>query len=318
MSSIALMAIEKKIFETERAIASLTTASNDSLPGFSLPMIHQLENHLKILHVEKQQVIISQTKERVQLRIHGNSVKSGTISAKILGEVLTAWQNVTDSIANTIGNEPTKKGGIPKRILDRVNLQVYAISPGSFCIDLEGDVSPVMSDDMNLLSSSLNRMFKLLIASRNPADVFQEIVSLGPRTLCHYKKLLNTLKVNNINLDMNWVDSSAEKRVWKSESIPLIDVTRILNKISEIVSIEEEHTGRLSGLNIRKETFEFIFDDDRVIHGNSKIDILLYGASRVNTTVSAKLIKTVSLLRSTNEERTTWYLKEIVDYAVRA
>ena len=134
MSLLEYNVLNKRIDETEKAIAEAMQISDSVLREMTLS---ETRRHLQQLYTKRTQLEDSLSREQVSLRIYGDNVESGKVSARILLATLDGFQKLTDSIANAILHTPTQKGKIPQSVLDLTNFQITGVFAGSFGITLE-------------------------------------------------------------------------------------------------------------------------------------------------------------------------------------
>jgi hypothetical protein len=310
MSNNHILAIDRKIKATNEEINNIQSSLNhDSFEYFML--INELNNRLIDLNNEKEKIQQSFGREKLTLVLSGNGVGSGIISNRILSSILQGIQQITDSIANSIGNEPSLKGKIPNSILAQTDFKICNVFKGSFGIELEGDISEKLTEEESLLTQTLHKFYDLLNTSNDSVKITEEITCLGPRTLVHYKEWLKTINEFGVDVRCDWNSSNAESYKWSTDHIKLADVLNTLESIKEIVTEDVVMTGIVTGMNIRKETFEFTPTEGEVITGKSKFELLFLNRDLIGEKTIISLVKNTMHNNYTGQEKVTWFLTQI-------
>lgn len=303
--------IDRKIKETEEQILSIEQSFNEESLDYII-LTDQLRNRLNNLKSQKKALEEAYLKESVKLVISGENVSKGKISTRVLVAVLDGFQAVADSIANSLINEPTSSGKIPSNILQQTDLELVNIFEGSFGVELEAKIEDSLIVDNAIITQTLDKFFKLLSSADDNDKVFDEISELGSRTLNHYKAWLKSISEYGIEVQVDRKNQYAENYSWKMKKDILPSLLNSLENLKEEFTEEVDIDGRLTGLNLRKETFEFISSTEEVISGRGKYEVIQNNKQLLGETIRLKLIKNVTRNLSTGREKITWFLKEIV------
>ena len=311
MSINQFTAIDKKIRSTEEELERIKNTLDPSSVEyhFLTSILNERLNELKKHKQELQDTIQS---EKLTLVISGKGVEKGSISARVLAAVLNGLQSIADSIANALGNEPTEKGKIPSDILRQSDLIVVNTFPGSFGIELEGKIEYSNLFDDPLLTQTLSRLFGLLSSGTDADKIMESIADLGPRTLSHYKQWIKTMAEQEVSVHCEWKSRYAERYFWSIDTSTLPTLLETLDTIREEDSTEIELSGSLTGMNIRKETFEFMDDEGNIITGRSKNELLRNHRDLIGEKSRFKFIKTTTRNVSTGKEKISWFLFEVI------
>lgn len=303
--------IDRKIRETEEQISLIKASfSTDSLDYMVLS--GQLNDRLKNLKSQKQILENSYLKESVKLIISGENIKKGKISSRILVAVLNGFQSVADSIANSLINEPTSSGKIPANILHQTDLELVNIFEGSFGVELESNIEENLMVDNAVITETLDKLFGLLSSADDNDKVFDEISELGSRTLNHYKTWLKDISEYGVEIQVERKNQYAENYCWRMKRDMLPSLLNSLENLKEEYTEEVYVEGKLTGLNLRKEKFEFINNKEEVISGRVKYEIIENNKHLLGEKVKLNLIKNITRNLSTGREKITWFLKDIV------
>ncbi|MCD2347418.1 hypothetical protein [Clostridium guangxiense] len=311
MNSERYKSIDRKIKETEEQITLIAKAfSTDSLDYMILN--EQLNKRLENLKYQKQILVDAYLKESVKLIISGENVKKGKISSRVLVAVLDGFQSIADSIANSLINEPTSSGKIPANVLKQTDLELVNIFEGSFGVELESNIEDNLMVDNAVITETLDKLFNLLSSADDNDKVFDEISELGSRTLNHYKTWLKDISEYGVEVQLERKNQYAENYSWKMKRDKLPSLLNSLDNLKDEFTEELEIVGKITGLNLRKETFEFICNTEEVISGRGKYEIIENNKHLLGETVKLKLIKNVTRNLSTGREKIIWFLKDII------
>ena len=305
MSLLEYNVLNKRIDETEKAIAEAMQISDSVLREMTLS---ETRRHLQQLYTKRTQLEDSLSREQVSLRIYGDNVESGKVSARILLATLDGFQKLTDSIANAILHTPTQKGKIPQSVLDLTNFQITGVFAGSFGITLEKEETQLEAySGMSQLTSVLGEFFSVLESTDHDELLLTSITPFGKRVVNHYREWLQELQTNNVNLDIQWNDSLAASRRIHVLAPKIIS---ILDTIDSVDDREVELTGKLTGINIRNLSFEMVVDGIGLIQGKSKMETLIALTGTLGQEITATLIQSISTTKG-NIQKVNWYLYEI-------
>jgi len=115
------------------------------------------KKRITVLNKEKEEIESVINKEKVIIALAFPSLPPGQIPLRIFASVLGGFQNLSDSIANTLYNQPSEKGKIPQEILEQNEFILTETMPGSFKAVLE-----LRHPDRKALKNQCN--YKLLLS----------------------------------------------------------------------------------------------------------------------------------------------------------
>ena len=301
-----------KIKETETIIRD----TNDILDKLQLPafakniQLNSLNRRLDILNAESDDIERTSESEELILTLHPKDLPSGQIPVRSLTTILGGFQNLSDSIANTLYNQPSEKGKIPQEILDSNEMIFKEARAGSFkaVLELKHTSNSLIDDPVQ--SQTLNELFQLLFSSEGEESLSESISFLGPRALRNYSEWTKVLRDLDTEIEVEWLSSYKGYSKVSINPQKAENIHRILSDFSE--TFEEEITlhGRLMGANIRTKTFEINTNDGEKITGRISKDALPAVASFVlDKQCNAKLLKVTT--KSSSKEKVSWTLKSI-------
>jgi hypothetical protein len=304
--------INEKISETK----SIIGATNEMLGKLNLPdfakeiQISSFQSRLDSLEMELLETERTIEIEELVLTMHPGGLPSGHISVRSLTMILGGFQNLSDSIANTLYNQPSEKGKIPQEILDFNELIFKEARAGSFKAVMELKHSRQGTFDEPVQTQTLTELFDLLYSSEAEENLTESISYLGPRALRNYSEWTKILRDMDTAVDVEWMSS------FKGFSRVTINpekadkIYKILSDFSETTEEEIKVIGRLMGANVRTKTFEINSYDGEKISGRITKDALpVVAAFVLSESCEASLLKVTT--RSSSREKIAWTLKDI-------
>ena len=314
MSMEAINSINRKINDTRAQIEFMTNACKEpsDIVRFSL---EELNRRLEDLIEQRKEIYNAQAKETVKLRLYGESIESGKISNRILVSVLGGFQSILESIAVISVGSMSTRGKFSDSAKMITDFKVTGTFAGSFGIVLEKDCGQMeLTRNSTKTGIVMQNLFDILENSGDSTQLINHICPYGKRTIKHYRKWLKGIKNEGVNLEMNWIDDSAEIRHLNINHTTVDDIIYTLDSIDDISNEEVKIKGILTGLNIRQNTFELKVEDT-IIKGTSKLETLIKLSSMLGNEIQVLLIK--STLQSPNYvSKITWYLEDIIEETI--
>ena len=303
MSLEAINSINRKINDTKKQLELLeTTGDFDSIIyKFSKD---EMTRRLEHLNKVRENILSAQAKETVSIRMYGESVECGKISNRILISVLNGFQSMLDSIATVVEGSTKNKGKFKEAAKQIADFNVCGTFAGSFGVILEKDCGQLeVADKSTKTNQIIENLFDVLENSSDGDHLISHI--------SHYRTWLKSLKDNSVNIEMKWIDESADVRNLNINYTKTEDIIYTLDSIQNIINIEKQITGILTGINIRKNTFE-LNNCDGIIKGTSKMETLISMTHRIGEEIKANVIESV-VTSSDYVTKTTWYLIDICE-----
>lgn len=307
---VHLSTLDKKINQTKEYIQYLEQELKDNNNDIAIQInLDSVKDRLKELEEERLRMQ-DLYEENMELRIQGETVEKGKISARVLADVLTAFQSLTDSIANNIGNRDTSRGTIPATIREAVELKVTGVFAGSFGVKLQGNTVEPNLLEKPLLTQSMEKLFNLLSCETNPEKIMDVAPEVGQRSLTNYKEMVSLLSRYNIGIGVNWKSPLKGRYTWSLKSEIAPDLIKTLENIVEEEAKEVTFSGKLTALNFRKETFEFlVYDETRtILQGNIDPNIIKKSKQFLDEDCQVDIKEVVTKNLSTGQEKSSWTL----------
>lgn len=308
MSVVSLNSINRKIEETKKMIDEFSALESSE---FAKCQKKELTRRLNSLEKEKSSIIESQAKESILLRIYGESVETGRISSRILVSVLDGFQTMMDNIANVLIGTNALRGQLKDYAKEITEMDVCGTFAGSFGIKLEKNYKQLELTHETLQTNNvLSEVFGILENSTDGIQLIEKISPYGQRTVQQYKKWLKDMESNSVNLELDWINEVSEKRKLDLEYVKSKDIIFTLDSIRGIKEEVVFAEALLTGINIRRNTFELKDTSGKIIKGKSRLETLIKVSEYMGKDVKAKLIKSTSE-SSVCGEREIWFLDDI-------
>lgn len=269
------------------------------------------DKRLEELMEQKQNIERVSNREEIVVTLHPPDLPSGQISVRSLSSILGGLQNLSDSIANTLYNQPSEKGKIPQEILEQNDFILRKTEAGSFkaILELKHPMQPSFEEPIQ--TQTLSELFVLLESSTTPDSLAETISQLGPRALRHYTDWTKTIKDLNTSVDIEWLSSYRPSSIISFNVQKAEHVYAVLSDFSEASEQELMIKGKLTGANVRIKNFEIVTDAGEKITGRiSKNALEKVSNFGLNSNCAANLLK-VTVITPSNHEKVSWTLKDI-------
>lgn len=310
----SLDGIRGKIAETEGMIKS----RKEQLTRLRLPPYAQnlelssLQQRLEDLTRELKNAENLLDKEELVVTLHPPGLPSGQIPVRTLSLILGGLQSLSDSIANTLYNQPSVLGRIPQEILEQNSLILKEVKAGSFQVTLEAKHNEQLAVDEPPQSVTINELFTLFDVADAADSLIEKISNLGGRTRRNYLEWTKDLRELNTPFELEWKSSIKGQSKVSFDADKATRIFAVLNEISESVEDVVELYGRLTGANVRTKNFELCTPDGSKITGRITQDAIPIVAKIVlDSRCKATLLKVITSYGNTGREKTSWTLKGI-------
>jgi hypothetical protein len=265
----------------------------------------------RVADLERQKIDEEQQgHEELEVVLYPQDLPSGQVLVRTLTIVLGGVQSLTDSVANTLFNQPSNRGPIPQEILERNSWILKAVKAGSFVAVLNLGHDGQMSFDETPQHQILSELFNLFNASDQEENLLDALSSLGPRTLRNYTEWTKNIRDLDTRVELSWnlLPGGNGKVTFDPER-----AERIYTVLSEKFSSTEEEVsffGRLTGVNVRTSSFELFSNDGSKIAGRITKEKVSKAATLLDKRCIAQLLKVITV-SSAGVEKISWTLKDI-------
>ncbi|WP_213486904.1 hypothetical protein [Thermobacillus xylanilyticus] len=303
-----------QIKETEKIIADCREMHKAiGLPDFLSKLeISSLEQRL--IDLQQHNIDEETLSEELEVKVMTTGLPSGQIPVRTLTTVLGGLQSLTDSVANTLFNQPSNRGKIPQEIIERNSWILKAVKAGSFIAVINLNHESQISIDEPPQRQVISELYNLFNASDDEEPLLDAISSLGTRTLKHYTDWIKNIRDLNVPVEINWISANAQHEGVKVSFDPdrAGKIFTILNE--RLTSREEEVSlqGRLTGINVRTNSFELCTADGNKIVGRIVKDKVSKSIEYLDKRCYAELIKVITQ-SSAGQEKISWILNDVQD-----
>lgn len=312
-----MMSPQDRINEQLAETSSIKETAKKQLTKLGVPeyvrnlQMASFDKRLDNLKIEKDQIESVLNKEEIVVTLHSPDLPSGQISVRSLTIILGGLQNLSDSIANTLYNQPSEKGKIPQEILEQNEFILRETKAGSFKAVLELKHPEQSTFEEPVQTQTVSELFGLLESSNTPDNLAETISLLGPRALRNYSEWTKALKELNTSVDIEWLSSYRSPSIISFDSQKADRIFSILSDFSDAIEEEVIIEGKLTGANVRTKNFEIITENGEKITGRISKDALGKIANfGLNNDCLAILLK-VKVIGPANREKVSWTLRDI-------
>lgn len=254
--------LEDQISETEERIQECRDELEEEPESLNHELtLSSLEKQRNQLQEELKQAKEAREKEIIEYRLKGELARHGDIPLGILGDLAKSLERQIYAAAYYIKDGKDLRAQIPKDLREEVNLQLAGLQPGSTRLMVSGDLSPDIFGN-SVIEEALEGTFRLL-RSEDSEEVSEHATEVGSRSAEKLRNFLDTVRKNELTIDIQWSSPSDEVRRWKASKSKLDKITNNLQQIEEEDTIEEVVEGRIRMLNSLGR-FKLETDDGRV------------------------------------------------------
>lgn len=243
--------------------------------------------------------------------LKGDIVDKHTISLSFFGDFASYLQDIVASIAQSLIGKPTEQGPISKEILDASRLDLVATTAGSFRFVLSSH-QPQLGE--SIAKRALQQFTNLTDCEDDKDKIKNMTKNLGLRSMKKYQKLLEILYKNNVDIRMydkiipegfhtKEITSDLAKRIYY-----------VISEVSELPAESFTYYGKLTGVNIRSFTFEFVVDEtNEIIKGTFGASLAEETKKRLDTKSTIKFEVSTAFEDVLNEEKKEWQIVDFIE-----
>lgn len=302
--------IQEELSDLETLIRKKETLVSKYPDKYSLKVVYQsLKDREEHLLLELKGSYGRHQMDTFDFVLDGDVVDKHSISLSFFGDFVSYLQDVVASIAQSLIDKPTLKGTISKEILNASRLDLVATTTGSFRFVLSSHQPQLVE---SIAKKALQQFTNLADCEDDKDKIKNMTENLGIRAIRKYQNFLEVLYKNNANVKMY------DKIVpdgFHTKEITSDMAERIYNVISEVAELPAEsftYYGKLTGVNIRSYTFEFVLDENNeIIKGTFEYSLADEIKKRLDTNTTIKFNVSTIFEDVFNEEKKEW---QIVDF----
>jgi hypothetical protein len=298
--------IQEELSDLETLIRKKETLISKYPDKYSLKVAYQsLKDREEHLLLELKSSYGRYQMDTFDFVLDGNVVDKHSISLSFFGEFVSYLQDAVTSIAQSLIDKPTVKGAIPKEILDASRLDLVATTVGSFRFVLSSH-QPQLGE--SIAKRALQQFTNLTDCEDDKDKIKNMTENLGIRAIRKYQKFLEVLYKNYDKI---------VPEGFHTKEITSDLAERIYNVISEVAELPAEsvtYYGKLTGVNIRSYTFEFVVDEsNEIIKGTFGDYLAEETKKRLDTNTTVKFDVSTAFEDVFNEEKKEWQIVGFID-----
>ncbi|MFP4976369.1 hypothetical protein ACE6ED_13280 [Paenibacillus sp. CN-4] len=307
--------LDKQIASSSDYIAEIQRMNQAlGIPDFLTKLeINSVEMRITDLERVREEECINNEFEELEVTLYPEDLPSGEVSVRSLVAVLGGVQSLTDNVANTLFNQRSNRGPIPQEIIDRNTWVLKAVKAGSFIAVIELENNKQLTFEEPPQRQIINELFNLLYASDEEESLLEAASYLGKRTLSHYTDWAKSIKELGIPINLNWTTSGSPKKATvqldpeKAERIFTILTDKLESSEEEITT-----TGKLTAVNVRTGSFEFMPYEGEIFTGRIPKFLIPKAAKHLDNQCTLEVLK-VTARSTAGKESVSWTLKEIME-----
>ncbi|MBI4797867.1 MAG: hypothetical protein HY794_03830 [Desulfarculus sp.] len=252
-------------------------------------------------------------REAVYLELDPSSKNKTEIPANYLGGFLTLLQMVIDSVGRVKARAIKKRKFKIKEYLEGLRLEVWGVRAGSFGVLLSSPQFTGLFGESEL-GSILKTLFALIEAGADEKRLrlyFQELKSTSAR---RYGALLKHIVNTNTGLMIQW--ASPDPNVNGMAIMPVkiaVATSLVVNKFESEIPDEYAMVGQLTGITLRRKTFEIIDVDNDERYSGKILDEAMSDATTATMSATYNVIirEVLEIVQATGEEKIKYQLKSL-------
>ncbi|GAA0438560.1 hypothetical protein GCM10008983_14320 [Lentibacillus halophilus] len=257
----------------------------------------------EILNFEKKK---KQKKEDLLVKVKSLQ-ESGRIGLRELNVISSGIQRVFTSMYNNLFGKGNSRGPIPKNILESSELILNNTSPGSFNMHLG------LTEDNPIIESydydSINYFYDLMEDINSQEDYTEIADNYGIRTFNILKNWFQDLENEQVEFDLTYLDKGDKVSLSKNK---ISSITKTLSNIkTKEISESIQVDGKLLAADYSKLSFSISWNG-KEIKGKTNAEVFNKGLT-INNTYTFKLTKKIITNISTNEEKESYYLNQVIE-----
>jgi len=249
---------------------------------------------------------------RETFNIHLTSMDMDMPEAEIkpLGNTLTTFQVLIDSLGEYCNGDPSLQGRIPVELLNQTKINATQIFYGSFGLQLKSSQFPKMFKS-SLISDAFLELNNLIEAKDDEDNISNKLHQLKGRVSSAYKAFLYELIKLDSPLEIDWgspiQDRGGELYIRKDI---LKNTYKIVSRIDTEISESVFFTAELLGLDVKVKRFRVRhLEDDVDYTGNISPECMdEVRHSEINANYKVNLKKLIETDWSSGKEKIKWVL----------
>lgn len=268
-----------------------------------------LENQLRDLQFRLQKENEDRFKEVIELRLIGNSARSGSIPLMMLGEITSPFGSAIINASKFIQYGTDKGKAIDNVVKSTIDLRLEGVGIGSTILYISGKTSPDLFGN-SLLQTSIKESYNFL-ESQTPEELFNKIPTIGIKSVKNFATFFKTLAKEDLELDLGWESPLDRRFEWKADHNRITGLYQTLNKIT-VADPELKHfRGEIIAMSSRGKIEIFTFDNERIVASFPLELIAKVKSLHLGDKCKGSLLKSTYYNESTGMEKSDFTLNDI-------
>jgi hypothetical protein len=198
----------------------------------------------------------------LRLRLHFPNIKALEAPATALGRILIDLQEILNTIGQALKDRATEAGRIPNQILVDNMMNYSGAYQGSFGIELISAQWPNVLGEAEI-DAAVDEIVELIKIGDDPDQLKKKMTELKPRVAKNYYDFLGDIEKYVDKADIEWAAPVSGKYNNASISKEIASLAMVVIDLGHEEPVEKiTIKGELTGLNLRKRSFEIISDGE--------------------------------------------------------
>lgn len=266
--------------------------------------------------VDVERVSQATRRESLNILVASQASQQSEIETRKFSSILSSFQELMDALGQRRDGEPTLRGAIPARIIERTRMNVAHTFPGSFGVHMRAsDPSDLLSD--SLIGESIQELTFLLQAQDNEDLLSNKLHYLKGRVASKYCAFLQSLVSSEEGVRVQW-GSPKDGRggEYKLSGQEIASALRVVSSIDLQMAEEVVVPSFLVGLNVRTRTYELnSLKDQQKYSGRISDEVpeeVMHAT--LGQRYKAFLRRMIEVQATTGEEKEKWILTGLDEY----
>lgn len=285
-----ILSLENQIKKAEENLFA-KELSLDEKNRFQVASYNSFKAHLDELRLHLRELQNKREKEILEVRFIGEKAIDGSLPL-ILHAKLSA--GLADSLTALSTRLKKPKNNPNTKNEAELDLRLAKIVSGSTKFVLSLEINPDLFG-WSLSQNTLREWFNFFSHLDSPNELSEASVQLGTKGVNGIKKLLSTLKMNQLDLEIAWDSHLNEKYYWMGTNSKIANALAFLDELMISQPVESTLTGVIHALD-RRGKLSLIDSDNKIyrIHFDRNL-MQEIEKLHINQNVTIK-----TLMRSTN------------------
>jgi len=219
----------EQVQEAEELVEEYQNRIEDDRGDFADELaLSSARNHRNQLREELQELKEQRKSEIVEFRLRGNKAIQGTLPLGVLSKLAGNIERQIYAAAYFIKSTKRLVSRVPNDLLDKIDLRLAGLRPGSSRMMIVGDLSPDLFGK-SMFEETLTQIFQVLQAGDEELEKY--VSEIGPIAARKMKDMADRLIKEDLQVDIKWNSPSGKIYEWQGTTPRLGALKTNLNQI---------------------------------------------------------------------------------------